>query len=406
MRLHKNLCLAVIETLHQIFNEGSYADKAVQAGLKRDKRWGSRDRGFIAETTYDIVRHKRLYAKIANVNEPFSKLDLWRLLAVWITLRGYSLPDWKYFANTPQRRIKGRFDELIKHRELRESIPDWLDEIGVAELGEETWSEEISALNKQAEVVLRVNTLKTNRDALKDALLQEGIETIDFKEYPDALQLNERANVFTTKAFKDGLFEVQDASSQLVAPFLDVKPGMRVVDACAGAGGKSLHLASLMKNKGQVIALDIFGNKLQNLKRRARRNGVHNVETRLIESEKTIKKLIDKADRVLIDAPCSGLGVLKRNPDAKWKLSPEFLSEVKDIQSQLLKSYSRMVKAGGKLVYATCSILPSENKEQVDKFLKSEAGKDFIFVSEKVILSSQSGYDGFYMALLERNQTA
>ncbi|MBT8257324.1 MAG: RNA methyltransferase, partial [Bacteroidia bacterium] len=204
MRLHKNLCLAVIETLHQIFNEGSYADKAVQAGLKRDKRWGSRDRGFIAETTYDIVRHKRLYAKIANVNEPFSKLDLWRLLAVWITLRGYSLPDWKYFANTPQRRIKGRFDELIKHRELRESIPDWLDEIGVAELGEETWSEEISALNKQAEVVLRVNTLKTNRDALKDALLQEGIETIDFKEYPDALQLNERTNVFTTKAFKDG----------------------------------------------------------------------------------------------------------------------------------------------------------------------------------------------------------
>ncbi|MBT8258288.1 MAG: RsmB/NOP family class I SAM-dependent RNA methyltransferase, partial [Bacteroidia bacterium] len=280
------------------------------------------------------------------------------------------------------------------------------DEIGVDELGEETWTKEISALNKQAEVVLRVNTLKTNRDALKDTLLQEGIETIDFKEYPDAIQLKERANVFTTKAFKDGLFEVQDASSQLVAPFLDVKPGMRVVDACAGAGGKSLHLASLMKNKGQVIALDIFGNKLQNLKRRARRNGVHNVETRLIESEKTIKKLIDKADRVLIDAPCSGLGVLKRNPDAKWKLSPEFLSEVKDIQSQLLKSYSRMVKAGGKLVYATCSILPSENKEQVDKFLKSEAGKDFIFVSEKVILSSQSGYDGFYMALLERNQTA
>ncbi|MBT8305011.1 MAG: RsmB/NOP family class I SAM-dependent RNA methyltransferase, partial [Bacteroidia bacterium] len=207
-----------------------------------------------------------------------------------------------------------------------------------------------------------------------------------------------------TEAFKNGLFEVQDASSQLVAEFLDVKPGMRVVDACAGAGGKTLHLAALMENKGQIIALDIYDNKLKELKRRARRNGAHNIEPRHIESTKVIKKLYNKADRVLIDAPCSGLGVLKRNPDAKWKLDPEFLSRVKQTQQEILQKYSRMVKDGGKLVYATCSILPSENQEQVKSFLTSDSGKEFTFIEEKVILSHKTGYDGFYMALMQRKQ--
>ena len=137
------------------------------------------------------------------------------------------------------------------------------------------------------------------------------IETIIPEDYPDALILKERANVFLTDAFKEGLFEVQDASSQLVAPFLDVKPGMRVVDTCAGAGGKTLHLAALMENKGQIIAMDIYESKQKQLKTRAKRNGAFNIEYRIIEGTKTIKKLHEKADRVLIDAPCSGLGVLK-----------------------------------------------------------------------------------------------
>ena len=148
-------------------------------------------------------------------------------------------------------------------------------------------------------------------------------------EYPDALILTERANVFLTDAFKEGFFEVQDASSQLVAYFLDVQPGMRVVDTCAGAGGKTLHLASLMENKGQLIAMDLYESKLKQLKIRAKRNGAFNIEPRVIESTKTIKKLHEKADRVLIDAPCSGLGVLKRNPDSKWKLQPEFIENIK-----------------------------------------------------------------------------
>lgn len=404
MRLHRNLCFAVIDGLLLIFNEDEFADKVIQQLLKRDKRWGSRDRGFVAETTYDIVRWKRLYAEIANVKEPFSRDDAWRLFSVWSTLKGIKLPDWKYFENTPTRKIKGKFDELSKIRKFRESIPDWMDELGVKELGKENWTKEIAALNKQADVILRVNTLKTNKKDLQLKLQSEDIETEFLPNHPDALKLKERSNVFITEAFKNGWFEVQDASSQLVAAYLDVKPGMKVVDTCAGAGGKTLHLASLMENKGQIVAMDIYESKLKKLKIRARRNGAHNIDLKVIESTKPIKKLYNKADRVLIDAPCSGLGVLRRNPDSKWKLEPEFLDNIRITQQEILQQYSRMVKPGGKLVYATCSVLPSENQDQVEKFLSSELGKDFIFVKDKKVLAHKSGFDGFYMALLERKQ--
>ena len=358
MRLHRNLTYAVIDSIRDVFNEGAYAGKAVEQALRRDKRWGSRDRKFVAETIYDIIRWKRLYAEIAEVNEPFTRPNLWRLFSVWCVLRGIELPDWSQIEPTPSRRIKGRFDELSKIRKFKESIPDWIDEIGVKELGEKVWTKEIASLNVQAEVILRTNTLKTTKDALQAKLSEEGIETVTLPNHPDAIKLVERANVFKTEAFKLGWFEVQDASSQLVAAYLDVQPGMKVIDTCAGAGGKTLHLASLMENKGQLIAMDIYESKLRKLKVRAKRNSVHNITLKTIDSTKPIKKLHDKADRVLIDAPCSGLGVLRRNPDSKWKLQPEFL----------------------------------------------DTNKDFKFVSDEKILSSQSGYDGFYMALLERNK--
>jgi 16S rRNA (cytosine967-C5)-methyltransferase len=385
-----------------IFNEGEYADKVVARALKKDKRWGSHDRKFVAETIYEIVRWKRLYTEIAEVKEPFDRDKIWRIFAVWAVLRGYTLPDWKYFEDTPVRRIKGKFDELTKTRKFRESIPDWMDELGVKELGEETWTKELAAQNDQAKVILRVNRLKTTKEKLRAILMDLNIETEFHKDYPDALILTERANVFLTDAFKDGLFEVQDASSQLVAYFLDVKPGMRVVDTCAGAGGKTLHLASLMENKGQLIAMDLYESKLKQLKIRAKRNGAFNIEPRVIESTKTIKKLHEKADRVLIDAPCSGLGVLKRNPDSKWKLQPEFIDNIRKVQAEVLENYSKIVKPGGKLVYATCSVLPSENQEQIKHFLSTEIGKEFTFVKDQKVLASESGFDGFYMALLER----
>jgi 16S rRNA (cytosine967-C5)-methyltransferase len=388
--------------LNAIFNEGEYADKVVARALKKDKRWGSSDRKFVAETIYEIVRWKRLYGEIAQVKEPYDRDDLWRMFAAWAVLRGYPIPDWRQLEGTPQRKIKGRFDELSKIRKYRESIPDWMDEMGVKELGEELWSKEIAAQNQQAQVILRVNTLKTTKQKLRAILMDLNIETDYLEKQADALVLKERANVFLTDAFKEGLFEVQDANSQLVAAFLDVKPGMKVVDTCAGAGGKTLHMASLMDNKGLLIAMDLYESKLKQLKLRAKRNGAFNIEYRIIDSTKVIKKLYEKADRVLIDAPCSGLGVLKRNPDSKWKLQPEFIDNIRKVQAEVLESYSRIVKPGGKMVYATCSILPSENQEQIKRFLTTENGKNFTFVQDKKILASESGFDGFYMALLER----
>jgi len=399
MRLHRNLVFTVIDSLNAIFNEGVYANKAVEAALKKDARWGSRDRKFVAETIYEIVRWKRLYNEIAETKDHYSRENIWKLFTVWAVLRGIELPDWKYFNNAPERRIKGKFDQVQTIRKIKESIPDWLDEMGERELGKQ-WDQEIAALNIQAPVVLRTNTLRTSREALEKSLLEAEVETkIDLK-YKDALILKERKNVFRTDAFQSGFFEVQDASSQLVAEFLDVKPGMRVIDTCAGAGGKTLHLAALMENKGQIISMDIYAGKLKELKRRAKRAGAHNITTKHIESTKTIKKLHNSADRVLIDAPCSGIGVLKRNPDAKWKLQPEFIDTIRKTQQEILQSYSKIVKKGGKLVYATCSILPSENQNQVATFL--ENNEDFILIRDKTIFPSESGFDGFYMSLLER----
>jgi 16S rRNA (cytosine967-C5)-methyltransferase len=390
----------VIDSLSMIFNDGEYAGKVVEKALKRDKRWGARDRKFVAETIYDITRWKRLYNEIAGTKEHYSRENLWKMFAVWATLKGIELPDWKYFETTPVRRIKGKFDELQSDRKIKESIPDWMDEVAVKELGEAVWTREIAAMNQKAEVILRVNTLKIDVSTLQKFLRKEEVDTEFVRDNPTALRLVERKNVFLTEAFKRGYFEVQDASSQLVAPFLQVEPGMRVIDTCAGAGGKTLHLAAIMENKGQIIALDIYGGKLAQLKKRAKRAGVHNVDMRVIDSTKVIKKLKDSADAVLIDAPCSGIGVLKRNPDSKWKLQPEFMDKIRDTQAEILDKYSQMVKPGGKLVYATCSILPSENENQVKTFL--DLHKEFKFVEDKKISPSKSGFDGFYMALLEK----
>ncbi|PKP09591.1 MAG: RNA methyltransferase [Bacteroidetes bacterium HGW-Bacteroidetes-3] len=400
MRLHRNLVFTVIDSVKSIFNEGEYADKAVEKALKRDARWGARDRKFVAETIYEMVRWKRLYNEIAGTKEHYTTENVWKNFSVWAILKGVKLPEWNQLQGVPERRIKGKFDELQKVRVFKESIPDWMDEMGVKELGEAQWSKEIHKLNEQADVILRANTLKTTKANLQKKLMDEGIETEFIQGYNDALKLVERANVFKTEVFKLGFFEVQDASSQLVAEYLDVKPGMRVIDTCAGAGGKSLHLAALMENKGQIIATDIYESKLRKLKIRTRRAGVHNITTKEIDSPKVMKKMKGTADRVLIDAPCSGIGVLKRNPDSKWKLEPEFVENIIKTQAEILENYSQLVKPGGKLVYATCSIFPSENEKQVHGFLKNHP--EFEFEKEHKVSPAKSGFDGFYMALIRR----
>jgi 16S rRNA (cytosine967-C5)-methyltransferase len=248
------------------------------------------------------------------------------------------------------------------------SIPDWLVETLEKELGSQ-WEREMDALNVQAPTILRANSLRTSTKGLIQELKEENVHCFAVQGFSHAVQLEEKKNVFLTSIFKEGFFEVQDAGSQMIGEYVDAQPGMRVIDACAGAGGKTLHLAAMMENKGQIIALDIHAWKLTELKRRAKRAGAHNIETRAITDNKVIKRLHEKADRLLIDAPCSGLGVLRRNPDSKWKIDQDFIDRIKKEQEQILQDYSKMVKKGGKLVYATCSILPSENENQIKLFL-------------------------------------
>jgi 16S rRNA (cytosine967-C5)-methyltransferase len=397
--LHRNLTEAVVNALDLIYNQRYYADKVVEKTLKSDKRWGARDRRFVAEAIYECVRWKRLYNEIADTQNNFHLLNIFKIIGVYAVLNEYKLPEWDEFIGLNEVLIQEKFNFFQSKRAIRESIPDWMDEMGQAELGNQ-WDAEMKALNQQAQVVLRTNTLKINRTDLQAQFEKEGIEMEILSDYPDALKLKNRANVFHTFAFRKGFFEMQDASSQLVSRFLEVEPGMRVVDACAGAGGKTLHLASLMENKGQLIAMDIFEYKLEDLKKRAKRNGAHNIETRVITSSKTIKKLKESADRLLIDAPCSGLGVIRRNPDSKWKLQPDQIEQLKATQAEILDQYAQMVKVGGKMVYATCSILPSENEQQVEKFLANHP--EFTLQKDIKVSPHQSGFDGFYMALLEK----
>ncbi|MFM8834408.1 MAG: RsmB/NOP family class I SAM-dependent RNA methyltransferase [Cytophagales bacterium] len=397
MKLYRNLCVATVEGLTQIFSEGKYADKVIEKILKSNPKWGGRDRRFIAETIYDIVRWYRLFKELSDAKDD----EYWKLLGVWCVWKEAELPDWEELDGINRKKIVAAYETAKQQRTICESIPDWMDELGEREL-KGGWENELAALNEEAPVVLRVNTLKTSRRELQNQLAdEEGIETKAPPEFPDALLLAQRQNIFTRQQFKDGLFEVQDAGSQLIAPFLHVLPGMRVIDACAGAGGKTLHLASLMQSKGRIIALDTEAWKLEELKKRARRAGASNVEPRLIENSKTIKRLENSCDRLLLDVPCSGLGVLKRNPDAKWKLNLDFIERVKELQQHILADYCNLVKPGGMLVYSTCSILPSENEEQVNTFLQNQSGK-FELQEQKTILPSQ-GFDGFYMARIVRH---
>lgn len=400
MKFHLNLLRAVNRAIYTIFEEGRYADKVLERILKSNNLWGARDRAFIAENTYDMVRYWRLIRTVSELEtHELNETNLFTLFGTWQVLKGVALPRWEEFKNVDEKKILHNYKILKTQRKIMHSVPDWLDDLAWDELGKQ-WNKEVEALNETAPVVLRVNTLKTNKADLVKSLNEKGIVTEPVTGCKDALILKQRQNLFITPEFKEGMFEVQDASSQLVAEFLQIEPGMRIVDACAGAGGKTLHIASITQNKGRIISLDTEQWKLDEAKKRARRAGVSNLETRLIEGSKTIKKLQDTADRLLLDVPCSGLGVLKRNPDAKWKLSIDFINKVKAEQEAILTEYSKIVKVGGKLVYATCSILPSENQNQVQKFLSNNEG--FTLEAERVVLPSESGFDGFYMARISR----
>jgi len=399
-KAYKNLVKASATALRQIFEENRYADQVVEKLLSSDSRFGARDRRFMAETLYNIVRYWRHIEVLEQLAGLKGNTDYFIKICLWLLVNDYDLSEWEEVKAINPQQLTEAYQKAELPRNIKYSIPDWLDEVGFQEL-KERWDTELASLNTEAHTYIRANTLKIEAPELQKVLAVEGVETTLVPDVPTALRLEQRTNVIRLGSFRKGLYEVQDASSQWVAPFLAPLPGETVIDACAGAGGKTLHLGALMQGKGKLIGMDVEGWKLEELKKRASRNGLKNVETQVIASRRNIKKLEETADRLLLDVPCSGLGVLRRNPDTKWKLSPESLEQVRITQYEILDVYSKMLKIGGKMVYATCSILPSEDEMQVQQFIDEH--KHWELLEEKRAWPSEGG-DGFYMASFLRKK--
>lgn len=393
--MHRNLVAGLLEALEWSFGKDVYIDKVLEQLFRRNRRWGKRDRAFISEHAYTIVRHWRLLWHLTGMPPSLKRKDLWKLFVRYVQWKGLPLPDWKEFEGQKDWSPPNMKDQPV---ELRESYPGWLAERAQQELGKD-WTVLAKALNAPAQMVGRTNTLKIERAELLQRLKEEGAEVLPWKENETGLIFKERISVARLNSFAEGLFEIQDGGSQQIAPLLQVEAGMRVIDACAGAGGKSLHLAALMNNKGRIQAMDVDKRKLHELQKRATQQGVDIIECQAI-SETALQSLEGWADRLLLDVPCSGTGVIKRKPDTKWKLKPEYLDNILSTQSEILDTYSSMLRAGGLMVYATCSILPSENEKQVDSFLQSRP--EFELIEQERILPRQ-GSDGYFAALIKKS---
>ncbi|BBN83742.1 RNA methyltransferase [Pseudoalteromonas sp. A25] len=385
-----------ILALEQIIFTEQYADKVIERVLSEQPYWDQTKRQIFVTDTYNIIRWWRKLVVALGCDED-TRPSMWLIWGAYQLLNAQTLPEWSEFAGVDIDQLNSNLNSATPAQ--LNSYPDWLWQRALNELGEQ-WDCIAQGLNVPAKTYLRTNTLKTNAPTLVAELLQERIACEPLAN-SDTLEVTQYGPLFKSKAFTQGWFEMQDAGSQQIAPLLNVKPGLRVVDACAGAGGKSLHIASLMQNKGYVLAMDIHQHKLEVLKKRAKRAGIHMLETRLIKNSKTVKRLKDKFDRVLLDVPCSGTGVLRRNPDAKWQLANDNIENLITLQGEILQRYSQMCKPGGRLVYATCSILPSENQLQVQAFLANNP--EFKLAEELTLLPGiNTDFDGFYGAALER----
>ncbi len=399
MKLHRNIALGIISGLEKTLIEKRPAADVLKKLLKINPIWGSRDRRSIAQAFYEIIRKKKFFHALTG---PESEAEnLWNLMGCWMVLNDFPLPEWVEFKNIDAEEIKAKAPVLVLDRKYKYSIPDWLDQICEEAFGEEIWEKEIESLNTPANLIIRVNTLLTTVEKLKEKLLKKyNIITSIVPDYPHALVFEKKQSLQKIKEYREGWFEVQDANSQKISPWLKPESGKYYIDACAGAGGKSLHLADLTKDSAKIVALDIYPAKLHELRKRCLRNKIESIQTVNVDVKGVFKTLKHNADGVLIDAPCSGLGVLKRNPDTKWNLTPERLTEILETQESILQTYAPMVKKGGNLVYATCSILPIENKLQIVKFLSSKLGSKFELEKEHTYFSHLTDFDGFYCARL------
>lgn len=398
MKLHRNLCEAVVQALAQVILNGQQADRVVDNMLTANRKWGSRDRHFVSAHIYDLVRYKRLYEYICNIQYTTSEQG-WLLLAAKLWQTSSHLPDWSEWKTFDIHTAATRKTEAELITPVKESVPDWLYQLGEKEVGP-NWPKELHALNQTAPLCLRVNTLKAQRNNVEVLLKAEGITYHTLDEAPEAIVLESSKNLRNHPAYKNGLIEVQDVSSQQVAPFVNPKPGEFIIDACAGGGGKSLHLAAIMQNRGNILSMDVHEKKLYNLTKRAERAGATIITSRLATDD-SVRLLKETADKLLLDVPCSGSGVWRRKPDARWHFTEEKFENILSLQQHILESYSTMLKPGGEMVYATCSVFTSENEKQIERFIADYCGV-YELVEHRSFSPSASGFDGFFMAKIKK----
>jgi 16S rRNA (cytosine967-C5)-methyltransferase len=431
---------AAIELLAEIEAGRGAADDIVGTYFRRHRFAGVKDRGAISGHIYAVLRQRAaLDWWIERLGRGVLGLDARRrLLAALVLVEGWRPADilracdGDRFRPAPLVTAERNFVEALAGEELlhpamsdpvRWNYPEWLDPYLRGVFGNEL-VRELAALSGAAALDLRINALKAERLPVKIALEGEGIASDETRYSPLGLRVAERVPLATLAVFRDGLVEVQDEGSQVAALLADARPGMRVVDFCAGAGGKTLALAAQMQNRGHLIACDVSEKRLERATQRLRRAGIGIVQRRVLsgERDKWVKRHTQSFDRVFIDAPCTGTGTWRRNPDAKWRLVPQDLDELQALQASILASAARLVKPGGRLVYATCSLLREEDEAQIERFLA--AAPDFTLVPARQVwreviggkmpasgdmlrlTPAKHGTDGFFVAICERKAGA
>ncbi|MGE0154515.1 MAG: RsmB/NOP family class I SAM-dependent RNA methyltransferase [Reyranellaceae bacterium] len=430
---------AAIDLLDDILaNPRKPADATVGAFFRARRYIGGGDRRAVAERVYGILRRRaQLEWWLARAGAKGAPSGRGLVVADLALHEGLSadhvagLFDGGRFRPQPFEReeramLKALAGQAPDHPEqpvaVRFNIPGWIEPELRAALGEDA-EREYAAMNRPAPVDLRVNLLKADRDAAQQALAAEQVRVAPTELSPVGLRAEGRPSLVTGAAFRAGLVEIQDEGSQLVALLADARPGLRVVDYCAGAGGKTLAMAAAMQNKGALIACDVSALRLERAVTRIRRAGVHNATQKLIDAaaRKWLKRAAGTVDRVLVDAPCSGTGTWRRNPDARWVLQASDIDELIAKQAQILDAVAGLVKPGGKLVYATCSLLPRENEGQIEAFLARHPGFEVVKLAEAWreatgtdlpaaipdgahlrLTPAGQGTDGFFVGVLRR----
>lgn len=381
---HPNLVAGVLEVLERTFGQRLYADRVVDQVLRANKRWGARDRAFVAEHSYEIVRWWSLLWHLHGGEPAIKRKPLKDLFDTYWTWRSEGMP------------VPSDLDVAVA-----QSYAPWFAARAATELGSD-WPVLAAALNRPAQVILRANTLKASREAVLERLTAEGIEAAMSDVAPDALVLAKRPRLQHLESFKDGWYEVHDGGSQRIAAYLDPQPGDRILDGCSGAAGKALHAAALARNQAEILCMDVESYKLGEAEKRAVRAGVQGLRTEWIRSPRDVQRHAGWANKMLLDVPCSGTGVIRRDVDTKWKLQPDHLERTLETQYGILRDYSDALQPGGTLVYATCSILRSENEDQVRRFLDEQDGT-FTLREEVRITPEHPHSDGYYVAVLQKH---